>query len=264
MIKFCSLVSGSSGNSVYLEYKNTRLLIDCGVSSKRICENLAAISTAPQDISAILITHEHVDHVSGISVFSKKYNTPVYATESTWNEMTSKKPVLPALHNLLQAGNTFEIGDITVEAFSIPHDAADPVGYTFYIGNKKLSVATDMGKIDAAIAEKLRGSYFVMLESNHDTQMLLNGPYPYHLKKRVAGEKGHLSNDQAAKLAAALARTGTSRILLGHLSATNNSPSLALQTTVQYLKEQSCEVGKDIQIDVAGRYCRSSIYNIIV
>lgn len=260
MVTFCSLVSGSSGNAAYLEYNGTSVLIDCGVSCKRICDALLAVGKDPADISAILVTHEHSDHIAGISVFSKKFNTPVYATPKTLEEINHKKPVYPSLQHDISAGASFEIGSIGVLAFNIPHDAAQPVGYTFQVGNKKISIATDMGKIDAEIAGLLRGSDFVMLEANHDLEMLKNGPYPYPLKARVLSSLGHLSNEQSSKLAAALARTGTRQMLLGHLSATNNRPELALDFVTDFLSREQCIVGKDVQLSVAPRFVPSPLF----
>ena len=214
MSKFCSLVSGSSGNALYLEHKNTKILIDCGISCARICEALKSIDVNPSEINGIVVTHEHSDHVSGVRVFSNKFGCKVYAGEKTLENISCCQPAA------VNAEKGFEIGEIECMPFDIPHDAAQPFGYTFMLGGTKLSVATDMGKIDAHVAETIRGSEFVFLEANHDTEMLLTGPYPYYLKERIRGSEGHLSNEQCASLAAALARTGTTKFVLGHLSNT--------------------------------------------
>ncbi|MBR6523013.1 MAG: MBL fold metallo-hydrolase [Clostridia bacterium] len=255
MTRFCSLVSGSSGNALYLEHKNTKILIDCGISCARICEALKSISVNPAEIDGIVVTHEHSDHVSGVRVFSNKFGCKVYAGEKTLENISSFEPVV------VNAEKSFCIGEIEVMPFDIPHDAAQPFGYTFMLGKTKLSVATDMGRIDAHVAEKVRGSEFVFLESNHDINMLLEGPYPYYLKERIRGSEGHLSNEQCASLATALARTGTKRIVLGHLSNTNNTPELALKTVSDAL---SCEGFKpgDVLLDVAKRHSVSKIYKL--
>ena len=163
---------------------------------------------------------------------------------------------------VVEAGKVFEIGDVAVKPFSIPHDAAEPFGFAFEMDGKKLSVATDMGKIDVNVAENVRGSDFVFLEANHDTEMLRTGPYPFYLKQRIIGSDGHLSNDQCASLAAALARTGTRRFVLGHLSNTNNTPQIALKTVSDFLLAGGFEVGNDVEIDVAKRHSIGRIYEI--
>ena len=256
MTRFCSLVSGSSGNALYLEHRNTKILIDCGISCARICEALKGIGVEPSEIDGILVTHEHADHVSGIKVFTSKFSCPVYAGEKTLEKITCYDGI-----NVI-AGKFFEIGDISAMPFDIPHDAAQPFGYTFMLGGAKLSVATDMGKIDASVAETLRGSEFVFIEANHDTEMLKTGPYPYYLKERIMGKEGHLSNDQCASLVAALARTGTTRFVLGHLSNTNNTPQIAMTTVANALLAEGHTVGSDIMLDVAKRHSVSKIYEI--
>lgn len=256
MTRFCSLVSGSSGNALYLEHKNTKILIDCGISCSRICEALKSIDVSPADIDGILVTHEHSDHVSGIKVFTNKFDCPVYTGEKTLEKITCYDGIS------VVAGEFFETGDISVMPFNIPHDASQPFGYTFMLDGVKLSVATDMGKIDARVAETLRGSEFVFIEANHDVEMLKTGPYPYYLKERIRGNEGHLSNEQCASLVAALARTGTSRFVLGHLSNTNNTPQIALDTVANVLVSEGHKIGEDITLDVAKRHSVSKIYEI--
>ncbi|MFA7636709.1 MAG: MBL fold metallo-hydrolase [Monoglobales bacterium] len=256
MAKFCSIVSGSSGNALFLEHKNTKILIDCGISCARICAALKSIHVNPAEINGIVVTHEHSDHISGVRVFSNKFGCSVYAGERTLGNMTCFDA------QAVKSGESFEIGDIGIRPFDIPHDAAEPFGYSFMLGGLSISVATDMGKINAEVAEAIRGSEVVFLEANHDREMLLTGPYPYYLKERIIGVEGHLSNDQSASLAAALARTGTTKIILGHLSDTNNTPELALKTVADALSESGLEVGKDIVLDVAERYSIGNIYEL--
>lgn len=256
MARFCSLVSGSSGNALYLEHKNTKILIDCGISGARICEALKSINVNPEKIDGIVVTHEHSDHVSGVRVFSNKFGLKVYAGEKTLENLSCHSAIA------VNAEEGFEIGEIEAMAFDIPHDAAQPFGYTFMLGGIKLSVATDMGRIDAHVAEIVRGSEFVFLEANHDMKMLLEGPYPYYLKERIRGSEGHLSNEQCASLATALARTGTTKIVLGHLSNTNNTPHIALQTVTDALSSGGFKVGSDILLDVAKRHSVSKIYEL--
>lgn len=232
MIKFCNLYSGSSGNSTYIEYNETRILIDAGVSCQRICKALAELSVSLDMIDAILITHEHTDHTKGLTTISKKFNTQIYATNKTWSQMSALK--LPEFnHVAFNANKSFRIGDLVIDPFSIPHDAIDPCAFCIFAGNKKITVATDIGHVDDAIYNKLVGSDVLLLESNYEPNTLMNGNYPYFLKKRIAGDFGHLSNESASKVIKRLYDdTGISNIILGHLSKENNFPELAYQTVV--------------------------------
>lgn len=254
MSKFCSLVSGSSGNALYLEHKDTKILIDCGISCARICEALKSIDVCPAEIDGIVVTHEHSDHVSGVRVFTNKFGVKTYSSAGTLDKINC------FCGEQVKAGETFEIGDIAVKPFDIPHDATQPFGYSFILGNKKISVATDMGKIDLEVAENIRGSEFVFIEANHDTEMLITGPYPYYLKERIRGREGHLSNDQCASLAISLARTGTEKFVLGHLSNTNNTPEIAKKTVKSALEKEGFKVEENILLDVAKRHSVSNIY----
>ena len=261
MVKFCTLTSGSSGNSIFVSDGKTRILVDAGVSGKKIEEGLRAIGEEPEQIDAVLVTHEHSDHVSGIGVLSRRYDIPIYANCGTWNAMSgtvgSIKP-----HNIkeIENDNQFGIADIGVEAFSIPHDAADPVGYSFYIGNQKITVATDIGHINKPLFQQLCGSDGILLESNHDVQMLKNGAYPFSLKQRILGEFGHLSNDLAATLACFLVNKKTTKILLGHLSQENNTPHLALTAVLNEMKKYGIQAGVDVDLKVADRFTPSMLY----
>lgn len=260
MIEFCSLSSGSSGNAIFLEYNGTTVLIDCGISCKRICDLLLEIGKNPENISAILVTHEHSDHIKGISVLTRKYNIPVFSAKNTFDNMPETNCVSKDLQHFVASGNEFSIGNIDVLPFSIPHDAAMPFGYSFLLGNKKVSVATDMGKIDSEVAMHLKGSDLILLESNHDVDMLKNGPYPYFLKRRILSENGHLSNEQSAKLALSLARTGTKHFLFGHLSDTNNTPDIVLNTMLSSFEKEGFSNGTSIDIAVANRTSPSKLY----
>lgn len=256
MSKFCSLFSGSSGNALYLEHRGTKILIDCGVSCKRVCDALKMIDVSPKDIDGIVVTHEHSDHISGIRVFTNKFGSMVFAGEGTLENLACRECTD------VKAGTQFEIGNIVAVPFNIPHDAAQPFGYSFLIGDKKISVATDMGRIDANVAESIRGSDLVFIEANHDIKMLTDGPYPFYLKKRINGSNGHLSNDQCATLTAELARTGTSQFILGHLSETNNTPDIARKTVCDSLLEEGFKLGKHLKVDVAQRFLPKKIYEI--
>ncbi len=248
---FVSLVSGSSGNCALLSDGHTAILADCGLSCKKLEEALAKTSISPSDLSGIVITHEHSDHVRGLASIAKKYNLPVYATAKTHeaiklNPAENIKYISPDIN--------FEIGTIGVLPFSIPHDAAGPVGYNFFFGEKKLSIATDIGEMTDDVFSHLKGSLAVLLESNHDIEMLKSGRYPLVLKRRILGKFGHLSNDAAAQTSLELAKTGTRHIMLGHLSNENNTPNIAYTNTADYLTKNGAELGKDVALSVAARY----------
>ncbi len=248
---FVSLVSGSSGNCALLSDGKTAILADCGLSCKKMEDALSKTSISPADLSGIVITHEHTDHIRGLSAIAKKYNLPVYATAKTHEAI---KLNLTENIKYISPDIDFEIGTIGVCPFSIPHDAAGPVGYNFYFGDTKLSLATDIGKMTEDVFNHLKGSIGVLLESNHDVNMLKLGRYPMVLKRRILGDLGHLSNDAAAETALELAKNGTRHIMLGHLSNENNTPNIAYTNTADYLIKNGAELGKDIALSVAARY----------
>lgn len=248
---FISLVSGSSANCSLISDGKTHILIDCGLSCKKLEEALCAVSLTPAEISAIFITHEHSDHVRGLGATARKYKMPVYATLKTHEALNSG--ILPDVR-YLRPDDGFEVGTVGVTPFSIPHDAVDPVGYNFFFGEKKLSYATDIGCMNDYVMSHLKGSLAVLLESNHDYAMLQNGRYPMALKRRIAGEFGHLSNTDAAKTALELVRGGTRHIMLGHLSNENNTPNTAYLETARLLEANGIELGKDAGLSVAARY----------
>lgn len=250
---FLSLVSGSSGNCSVISDGKTVLLSDCGLSVSRLEELLNSVGISPRLVSAILVTHEHSDHIKGADIVSKKYGLPVFATAETHLAM---KNLGISEENIkyISPDKDFEIGTIGVKAFSIPHDAANPVGYSFFCGKNKLTVATDMGHIDDYILENLKGSIAVILESNHDIEMLKNGRYPYFLKRRILGDFGHLSNADAAKTAVELLKSGTKYIMLGHISADNNTPKTALLETANLAQKNGAVAGVDFTLSAANRY----------
>lgn len=262
MIKFCSLYSGSSGNSIYLGTESTHILVDAGVSGIRIAKALGEINVNPEDVCAILITHEHSDHIKGAGVFSRKYNVPIFARKKTWVSMRRELGTLPDNNIRIIDEPFFTIGDFEICNYSIPHDAADPVAYTFFAANKKISVATDIGCLTEEIYKNVLGSDIALIESNHDIDMLQNGRYPWQLKQRISGNLGHLSNVNAAVLATELARSGTKHIYLGHLSHENNYPELALEATRCALTECGYTINKDVHVCVAERERYSEVTNL--
>jgi phosphoribosyl 1,2-cyclic phosphodiesterase len=217
--------------------ERTRLLVDAGLSRKETFERLAAADVAPESLTAILITHEHTDHIGGLQPIARKLGIPVYLSRLTapaipWGEFT------PTLE-MFAAGASFTIGDIDVTSFTIPHDAADPVGYSFRAEGVKVSIATDLGYLPESIAFHLRGSDLVLLESNHDLEMLKVGPYPWAVKQRVMGRMGHLSNEVACRFLRDHLDTSTSTVILGHLSEHNNHPAIVEQCAEQALRGRS-------------------------
>lgn len=250
---FLSLVSGSSGNCTLISDGKTTLLADCGLSCKALEQALSQVGINPCDISGLLITHEHSDHIKGAGVVSRKYNLPIFATVKT-HECMDIGRIDENNIKYISPDIDFEIGSIGVKPFSIPHDAANPVGYNFFFGEKKLSLATDIGKMNDYIFEHLKGSIAVLLESNHDINMLKFGRYPQVLKKRILGDSGHLSNEAAAQTVLELVKCGTRHIMLGHLSNENNTPRLAYTETVNLLSKNGVDLKKDAAITVASRY----------
>ena len=263
MMKFCSLFSGSSGNCIFVGTDQVKILIDAGVSGSKIAGALQEIGEDPEDLSAIFVTHEHSDHVAGAGIVSRKYNVPIYATDKTWQAMArSLGKILPENKKVLEAGSHMMLGDMEIKNFSIPHDAADPVAYSFQAEGKRVSVATDMGCVTQEVRDNITGSDLILLESNHDVDMLQNGSYPYPLKQRILGDKGHLSNIVAADFLTDLALGGTSIFFLGHLSQENNTPECAYETAYHMLLERELKVGRDLDMWVADRYHYSRVVNL--
>lgn len=250
MVRFLSLVSGSSGNASLIMDDNTTILIDCGLSGVKLKEKLEALGINPCSLSAMLITHEHSDHTKGAGVAARKYGLPVYATPDTFNAMNIGKIDNSQLHRIAP-GIEFKVGTITVRPFSIPHDAVDPVGYSFFAEDKKYTLATDIGCMTEALYNNLTGSDSIILESNHDVDMLRYGSYPFYLKERILGSCGHMSNDLTAQVAISLAKSGTKHIMLAHLSHENNTPEIAKITTENALKSANCT---NVELTVACRY----------
>jgi len=238
------LASGSRGNSALLESSRARILVDAGVSCRETFKRLKLVGREPRSLSAILITHEHSDHVSGLAMLAKKLGIPVFMTGGThqaWaRSLRDDAGQLPTLAKLeiFSAGRQFQIAVITVMPFTIPHDAADPVGFTFHAEGAKIAFATDLGYMPASVRDHLRRCDVLILESNHDVEMLRVGPYPWSVKQRVMSRVGHLSNDSLAQFFAEDYDGGASHIVLAHLSEQNNHPEVARRTAEQALGPQ--------------------------
>ncbi len=255
-MKFCSLYSGSSGNCIFVGENSSKLLVDAGLSGSRIEKALCSIEEDIHDIKAILITHEHSDHIMGAGILSRRFNIPVFANSGTWDAIRKDKLMgkLPIANcETITTGSEFKIGELSVSSFNIPHDAASPVAYTISAANHKISIATDMGYVTDEIRENIFGSELILLESNHDIKMLQNGRYPPHLKRRILSNHGHLSNESAAKLICELAGSGTKYFVLGHLSAENNRPRIAYDESLRELAQVGYDGVNDVLVTVARR-----------
>lgn len=262
----CTIASGSSGNCIYVGTEKEKLLVDAGISGKRITMGLEQIGVSPEEIKGLLITHEHTDHIKGAGIISRKYNYPIYATQGTWDFMLEGDrigKVAPENIKIINKESPLNFGELEVMPYSIYHDAADPVGYTFSYKNKKISIATDLGYIDNSILSHLKNSHLILLESNHDVGMLEAGGYPYYLKQRILGNYGHLSNEIAAKALLDIYHDKLQYAILGHLSLENNFPDLAYITAKNTLESNGIQVGKDIEIQVAKRDKVSDIYRLL-
>lgn len=236
MINFCSLYSGSSGNSLFIESQNTKVLVDAGVSCKKIETALNDINIDPSSLDGILVTHEHTDHVQGLGTFSKKFDLPVFVNQKTLDAMPKQRDKISDNNvKLFNISEDFEIGDLQIHPFSIPHDAANPCGFNICKNNKKISIATDIGHMTNDILRNLEESLFVLLESNYDPEVLRCSAYPFHLKSRIAGPIGHLPNEMAGKTISHLLKSGLKSAMLGHLSKESNFPELAYQTVLDEL-----------------------------
>ncbi len=240
MAKITPLFSSSKGNSYLIEEGSDKLLIDCGVSTKQLCLALDALEINPSSISGILLTHEHIDHIKGVKVFTKKFNTPLYATEAVLSYMMARdtlhfgNPLIP----LSAVGN--QVGDFWVENFETPHDSVGSVGFRITTDlEKTLGFVTDFGAVTDCIKEGLKGANCSVIEANYDLYMLKNGDYPYDTKRRIASTMGHSDNNDTAKLASFCMENGTDRFLLGHLSEENNLPSLAKLSFINELEKNN-------------------------
>ena len=262
MFNFCSLYSGSSGNSLFIETQNTKLLVDAGVSSKKIETALNDINVDPNTLDGILITHEHTDHVQGLGTLSKKFDLPVFVNQETLDAMPKQRDKIAEKNiKTFKVTDKFEIGDLEIKPFSIPHDAANPCGFNIWKDNKKISIATDIGHMTNPILKNLEESLFIMLEANYDPEVLRCSSYPFTLKSRIAGPTGHLPNEMAGKTISHLLKSGLKNAMLGHLSKESNFPELAYQTVMDELISNNYKENS-IQLSVASRDIHSKIINI--
>lgn len=265
-MRFCSIASGSSGNCIYVGSDQTNILIDTGISGKKVEFGLNSLELTTKDIDGIFVTHEHSDHIKGLGVIARKYGIPIYSTPGTIEavrQCAGLGKIPDGILHSIPADQDFKIKDLTVHPFRISHDAAEPVGYRVEQAEKKVAVATDMGVYNEYIIGQLQGLDAVLLEANHDVNMLQVGNYPYYLKKRILSDKGHLSNETAGKLLSLLLHDNMKEIFLGHLSRENNYEALAYETVCSEVTmgDNPYKAG-DFKISVAHRESASKTVTI--
>ena len=236
-MKICLLASGSGGNSICVQNGSSSVLIDAGLTGKRIEERLQGVGINPAGLQAILVSHEHSDHIKGVGVLARRYGLPVWMTEGTLN---ASKKIFRGTEKIriFENDEKFSIGDLSFQAFQLPHDAADPVNFSVTDGHSNVTVATDMGTVTQLVYQYMRRADLVIIETNYDYQLLMDGPYPWVLKQRISSTHGHLSNDGAAEALCNLAKEGLQQAVLAHLSEKNNRPDLARETCADMLQGQ--------------------------
>ncbi|MFQ3231654.1 MBL fold metallo-hydrolase [Reinekea sp.] len=238
MIRVASLGSGSKGNATLIQANATTLLIDCGFGLKDVEQRLAVKGVSPGDLSAIFVTHEHGDHLKGAPMLANKYSIPLWASAGTARFFKRDVPT----HQVLNPHEKYTIGDISVEPVTVPHDATEPTQFVFHASGVRVGLLTDLGSITEHVKEVYKHCNLLMLECNHDPQMLLDGPYPYSLKKRVGGDYGHLSNQQAVELLNSVDKDMLSQVLISHISEQNNDEQLAINAVEAALVNQNVSV----------------------
>lgn len=265
-MRLCSIASGSSGNCIYVGSEATHLLVDVGISGKRTELGLNSLGITAKDLDGILITHEHADHISGLGVIARKYGVPIYATPGTIDAIVNSSSVGKIDESLfceVKEDVKLTIKDLTVNPMRISHDAAQPVAYRISYGNKKIGICTDLGVYNDYTVECLKGMDALLLEANHDVNMLQVGPYPYYLKQRILGDRGHLSNENSGRLLSRILHDGLENIILGHLSKENNLPELAYEAVrMEITMGDNPYNANDFRIQVANRSDVSKVINI--
>lgn len=265
-MRLCSIASGSSGNCIYVGSEATHLLVDVGISGKRTETGLNTLGITGKDLDGILITHEHADHISGLGVIARKYGIPIYATPGTIDAIqksSSIGKIDQSLFREVKEDVKLTIKDLTVNPMRISHDAAQPVAYRISYGNKKVGICTDLGVYNDYTVECLKGMDALLLEANHDVNMLQVGPYPYYLKQRILGDRGHLSNENSGRLLSRILHDGLENIILGHLSKENNLPELAYEAVrMEITLGDNPYNANDFRIQVANRSDVSPVINI--
>lgn len=248
-MRFSILASGSTGNAIYIETDRVRLLVDAGLSGRQLETLLHRIDVRPESLDALLITHEHADHVKGLGVMARRYGLPIYTNEATWQALPrSVGEIDERQKHILATGTAMTFSDVEVETFGTSHDAAEPMGFCFYHRQAKLSLMTDLGYVSDKIKEKVRESDVLICEANHDTEMLRMGHYPWNVKRRILSDVGHLSNEDAGDALLDIIDSRSEHVYLAHLSRDNNMIDLARMTVTHILQEGGVEVGREVTL----------------
>lgn len=266
-LEICSLANGSSGNCYLVRSECTAVLVDAGISCRQISLKLKELGLGAEELSGVLITHEHSDHIKGLKMLAEKQGVPVFINEATLRETGLDPEKIRA--ELFCTGESFSVGDLTVKSFPVSHDAAEPVGFSFEREGARISIITDTGTVTQPIMEAMRSADVLVLESNHDESVLRMGRYPWFLKQRILSDKGHLSNEAAANALSEvlleeqeLGRVSQRTVLLAHLSEENNFPEMALMTMQNILEANGFSVNRDIWIETLPRHGRSPIFSV--
>lgn len=250
-LNICTFASGSRGNCALVWHKNTYILIDAGISMRRIVNNLKKLGLEAGQITSVLITHEHSDHISGLPMLMKHFKIPMFASGGTARSIVRSRALPEGYISVFETGKAFGLGDMEICSFETPHDTAESVGFTLSAGGRKLAFTTDLGHVSSQVERAVMGCDTVVLEANHDIGMLEAGSYPYMTKVRILGKRGHLSNDAGGDFASRLVAGGTRKIMLAHLSKDNNTPEIAFSTVSGKLLDAGIKTGADMELHIA-------------
>lgn len=253
MLTLTTLASGSSGNCALISDGATHILVDAGISARRITTALKGLDIDPRELSGVLVTHEHTDHICGLKTLTKQLPVPIYASAGTARQMCYRIAFLEERMRTFEPGASFCVGSLEVETFPTCHDSAQSNGYAVSSGGRKASVVTDLGHLTQEVREGIRGSHLLVAETNHDVEWVQSGAYPYFLKARILGDQGHLSNEAGAELICSAAEAGASTVVLAHLSKENNTPARAYDTVYTALMRRGAIIDRDVKLDVAPR-----------
>lgn len=255
-----TLASGSSGNCLLVSAGGAHVLVDVGISCRRITTALDQLGVAPEELAGVFITHEHSDHIAGLATLTKKFALPVYTSPGTARQLCYRIAALEDLVHTVTPGDSLEVGPFGVETFPTSHDAAESMGFALTHQRRKAAVVTDLGCVTPAVADGVKDAHLLVCEANHDVDWLESGGYPYYLKARILGDRGHLSNEAGAALACQCAQAGARTVLLAHLSKENNTPARALQVAQTVLRGAGIDPERDICLDAAPRAELSRAY----
>lgn len=264
-ISFCTIASGSSGNCAYVRAGDVAVLVDGGLAGRAIVEGLQARGIEPCSLTAIFVTHDHTDHIKGAGVLSRRFGLPIYATAGTWDFAERHKllgKIAPGNKMVVRNGVGVDLGDLLVMPFTLPHDASEPVGYSLSTDRHKVVIATDLGHVSPHVASHVAGADILLIEANYDKQMLEAGPYPAHLKQRISGAMGHLSNVDCGVFLADIVCGKTKHVFLGHLSQENNRPTVAHETVKNILLSRKIDVETRFGLYVADRHRPSALISL--